>query len=570
MNVMPQNNRGLIPVVIGVTGHRDIPLLDFDVLQKSSHKALREIEAHTPNSPHVLVSCIAEGADRIAANCALNLGWTLGVVLPAAVDVYERDFASQQSKDEFHRLLNAAAWVEVANDADPAKSNYTAASIRLMQQSQLLLAYWDSKAIGLTGGTSYVVDLFLSEIAHSGKGPSGNMQLDARPVFHILTQRLSDPSYILPGKVGDGKWLTPNLYGAVGTSEIDRWWKILRHADLFNLNATIFYKSHFSLIERSREWLDGKKPNVEPAVFPVADNCGWMFSIADAMSVAAQNQRDRIFLKLIGLAMLAITFEQIYANVYSHQATLGLAIFFGVAALFIYKQGKKERIENCYLDYRSLAEACRVQYFWGRAGIQASAANYFLPGQSNELEWLRQAVRSNELSNDVGSLLQSNSMLELDEIRIRWVENQRDYFLKAAERDEKRSKVWSRRASVLFALGVTTVVILALIRGFLVEHFGDMGDVLAQCTSLAYGLLFAAAGLIKVYQGIKAFNEHSKSYRKGNLLMQRANQRLVVALNNSDTKLVQQIFYEIGCESLDENGDWLLLHRDRPVEVPLG
>ena len=52
--------------------------------------------------------------------------------------------------------------------------------------------------------------------------------------------------------------------------------------------------------------------------------------------------------------------------------------------------------------------------------------------------------------------------------------------------------------------------------------------------------------------------------------MQRASQRLEGAIKANSPDAAVSIIVEIGLEALDENGDWLVLHRDRPVEVPLG
>ena len=32
----------------------------------------------------------------------------------------------------------------------------------------------------------------------------------------------------------------------------------------------------------------------------------------------------------------------------------------------------------------------------------------------------------------------------------------------------------------------------------------------------------------------------------------------------------QELLIELGKEALGENGDWMLLHRERPLEVPKG
>ena len=50
--------------------------------------------------PLRIVSALAEGADRMAARAALDLGETLEVVLPFAQKEYERDFETQESLKE--------------------------------------------------------------------------------------------------------------------------------------------------------------------------------------------------------------------------------------------------------------------------------------------------------------------------------------------------------------------------------------------------------------------------------------------------------------------------------------
>ena len=52
-------------------------------------------------------------------------------------------------------------------------------------------------------------------------------------------------------------------------------------------------------------------------------------------------------------------------------------------------------------------------------------------------------------------------------------------------------------------------------------------------------------------------------------LFARASRRLRVALAADDASGATQIVQELGKEALVENGDWVLLHRARPVEVPM-
>lgn len=562
--------QGLVPVVLGVTGHRDVRAEDVSVLETATRAVFREIEALTVHSPHILISCLAEGADRIAAHCAIEMGWTLGVVLPASTDIYAQDFATGQSKSDFYTLLNKAAWVENANDQFAIKSDYLRAGIRMMQQSQLLIAYWDGITNGLEGGTSDVVKRFLSEIPISGFGLPGNSTPDARPVIHIMTRREhNEVKQELPGEV---VWIPPAPGGMNGKGELDRWREVLRRIDLFNADARQFYTQHLSLLQASN--LAAGEFDHKSAAMDASCN---MFALADAMSTLAQQKRTQVFYHVSGLAMAAITLKQIYSNLLTSSFILGFAVICGIIALFVFRHATRQRIEERYLDYRSLAEACRVQYFWMKCGIRTSVENNFLLEQRDELEWVRRAISTNELSENIGLLKKPAGMACFEKVKSAWIEEQRHYFVgtigkaggNKAEYNKVKSTLWSRRARNLFMAGVFIVVVLVFFRTYLIDRWPENGSNLVHSMGVAYGLLFALAGMSKVYQKINAFSEHSRSFRRGGLLMLRAGQRLEAALSKTDLDFAQRIIYETGCEALDENGDWLLLHRDRPVEVPL-
>jgi hypothetical protein len=393
-----------------------------------------------------------------------------------------------------------------------------------------------------------------------------------------MSRRQSDPDGVLDDDIGKLEWLEPHPGGMSGEGELTRWYEIIRRIDLFNADARAFLKSNLSEIEVSRSYLDRGKFDTQATKFPYEASSGYMFALADAMSSFAQKERARIFYVLAGLATIAIVLEQIFSGPYPSPTVIGLALLSVIIAVLVFKFGVRKRIEDRYLDYRSLAEACRVQHFWKMARIRASVADNFLLEQRDELEWVRLALRSNELSIDVAAYAEECDMTLFEKIRNLWIEDQRHYFTGTKEKSSGNKAdshkmdniIWSKRASVLFMAGVSTLVLLTFSQLFLANSFPDVANWFVQWSAITYGLLFAAAGLIKVYQETNAFDEHSKSYRRSGLLMQRASQRLEGAILKQDVAAARRIIYETGCEALDENGDWLLLHRDRPVEVPLG
>src|SRR5260370_4526820 len=97
------------PLVIGVTGHRDLREEDREHIRNSVRKVFTELRKQYPSTPFVLLSPLAEGADRLVAEVALGESDTrLIAPLPMPKDMYEADFEDPNSLAEFNRLLGRA------------------------------------------------------------------------------------------------------------------------------------------------------------------------------------------------------------------------------------------------------------------------------------------------------------------------------------------------------------------------------------------------------------------------------------------------------------------------------
>src|SRR4051812_39987443 len=104
----PVSSFGPLPLVIGVVGHRDLRDDDVPTLQAQVHDIARELRELYPSTPLLILSALAEGADRLVARVALELGAGLIVPLPLPRAWYEEDFESSKSRAEFAELLNRA------------------------------------------------------------------------------------------------------------------------------------------------------------------------------------------------------------------------------------------------------------------------------------------------------------------------------------------------------------------------------------------------------------------------------------------------------------------------------
>jgi hypothetical protein len=145
---------------LGVTGHRD--LIVSDQLTAAIRTVLSEARTHAESRHErlVLVSPLAEGADRLAAWLALSAGGIeLRVLLPLPQDDYCLDFTTAASRRDFAELLKRAALVETLPAQASRSDAYHAIGEELVRRCDALLAVWDGQPARGAGGTAEVVAL---------------------------------------------------------------------------------------------------------------------------------------------------------------------------------------------------------------------------------------------------------------------------------------------------------------------------------------------------------------------------------------------------------------------------
>ena len=147
---------------VGVTGHRHDQLAGADIpaIRSRVYRSLLTLRDLSPVRIE-LVTSLAEGADRIAAEEALRLGYRLTCLLPFAREIYESDFADETSLAEFRRLLLQATTIEeLPGSRITAGSDqiaYSAAGQRVIELADVILAVWNGEKARGTGGTAEVI-----------------------------------------------------------------------------------------------------------------------------------------------------------------------------------------------------------------------------------------------------------------------------------------------------------------------------------------------------------------------------------------------------------------------------
>jgi hypothetical protein len=163
-----------LALTIGIIGHRPnrlpgaardkVAAVLASVLDRLSdeitiaHGACNEF--FSPVDPLLsLVSALAEGADRIAAEAAIARGWPLDVALPFCPDVYRADFATPESNSAFDDLLGRARSVFVLPGQRQDETHaYEAVGLTVLDQSDIVLGVWDHEPSAGRGGTTEMLE----------------------------------------------------------------------------------------------------------------------------------------------------------------------------------------------------------------------------------------------------------------------------------------------------------------------------------------------------------------------------------------------------------------------------
>lgn len=170
----------LIPFVlsVGITGHRADMLAEGDVeplktriretlalLAKVGAELLEEQrDCFAPGENRLrFISPVADGADQIAAEIALDLGWELQVVLPFAREAYRSSLANRGARERFDDLLTRADRVlELPGESGRELDAYVMTGRATVAHCDLLIAVWDGLPPRGRGGTGEVVQLALT------------------------------------------------------------------------------------------------------------------------------------------------------------------------------------------------------------------------------------------------------------------------------------------------------------------------------------------------------------------------------------------------------------------------
>lgn len=131
---------------VGVTGHRDLTPETVKLVE-------RAFDEHLSGHGQLIgISSLAEGADQLFARAVLAHGGDLDAIVPSTA--YR---GLRQDLAEYDRLLALARRVTRLPYQEDGPAAHMAASLVMVERSELLLAVWDGQPARSFAGTADVV-----------------------------------------------------------------------------------------------------------------------------------------------------------------------------------------------------------------------------------------------------------------------------------------------------------------------------------------------------------------------------------------------------------------------------
>lgn len=578
------DDSGKVPIVLGVTGHRDIACGDEALSGLIAEECSRLMRRY-PHTPFLLLSGMAEGADRLVARVALERlpRTALIAVLPMPRADYERDFASDASRAEFAALMaKAESVLEIAPPEDGAWKSpgearnilYARAGAVIAEHAQILFALWDGGPGRGTGGTASVVEWFKDSVAPKRFSFYEGQLSPLDPpepglLLHITPKTLEVERIITKNREKKDSNIEQILQQ---TEQYNR--AVHRNRRRMGENYPLLpgLRTVYQPSKIEAEYLSSAAPDFR-AVYDAADTLAVKFA-----KTVRSLDRWLYIAAVVAFAMFALM-ERVPAAVFGYFAVAGLmfALWYSV---------KYSDIDNRFLEYRGLAEAMRVLFFWRLAGVKRAAWLSYLPKHSGVITWVRHAVRAVEFREAVRppELPLANGVKAA---HIFWISSQQRYYENTRDRLRASATLWRTisRWSLYISYGLAAALAVMLAysaytRGTdaLLEwdentlfEFG--GTQIVAVMQLAFGVLAAAGIAVRGYLARKADEELVKQYSAAFQIFSIAARELddtEEAIRNGVKPdwTYSEILERLGVEALTEHGEWLVLRHSRPFDLP--
>ncbi len=571
----PIDDTFAVPLVVAVTGHRDLVASEVPGIRERVRRLFRQLQDDYPDRRVQVISGLAEGADQLVAEIALNEKLPLVAVLPMPMSEYQHDFETAGARArlaELHAratecielpLATGTTLAGIAAQGEQRARQYAQLGVFLCAHCHLLLALWDGKSSDELGGTAQVVQFHHDDIMPGYTrtvGANRQMLVDDESdlVYHVVCSRDRPGGAPADGLVPlDCSWFTKDRDQPRNPEMPDQHRLIFEHGAEFSRDA----RRHAGEIEA------GKSPLYAPEqasdVPPGVEAIDRLFCIADWLAIRFQR---KVLLTLRATHVLAFSMGLmfiLYTDLRGVSYYLFAFLAFFLVAAIIQNRAARRGWHRKYLDYRALAEGLRVQFYWAVAGIgndnvSKFTHDSFLQTQEPELGWIRNIMRIAGTKSDAA---RSTSDAGLAFVLREWIgdangRGQLGYFAAKLEDKINRNRLTDALGRLSLLTSVAVVAVFVVVGTRLPGEWSSPLMVAMGATLLLYGIR-------QGYGYATAEKDLIKQYEFMLRLFQSARRRIDMTRDPDEQR---RILKALGDAALDEHADWLLMHRERAID----
>jgi hypothetical protein len=562
------------PLVIGVTGHRDLVPAEVPRLRARVREFLLELRRQYPQRDLAVMSPLAEGADRLAAEEALALGLPLTVLLPMPRPLYAQDFRSAASRDEFERLCAAATDVfelpitpgntpETIADPGPNRSRqYAQGGVFLSAHCHVLLALWDGKPSTEIGGTAQVVRFHQDDVmpGYAPRTTASRLSLvedESDLVYHVVCSRDRPGGGPASGlTAGHCAWYTRDPQHPRTAELPHKYHQVFERTAEFNADM----RAHTGRIAREGYALLPRQ--VMPGLPKGLRDIDELYTASDWLASRFQRRTLWTLRILHGLILLIGVTYVSYTDLSAERALLLALVGLMLTAVAVSWVATRGAWHRKYLDYRTLAEGLRVQFYWAAAGVTTGsvskfAHDNFLQMQDPDLGWIRNVMRVAGTECDTAPNLNPGGVAFAVE---EWIGDERGgqlgYFSRKTAERIRASRATEMLTSIGLLASLCALCALLLIGAGMPEW---------SRAPLVYGvgILLLGIGIRQAYAKATAQSEIIKQYEFMFRIFASARRRIDESETDEERRRVLRI---LGEAALDEHAEWILVHRQRSID----
>jgi len=626
---MDYNNDLKIPLVIGVTGHRDIHEDDIDGLKSKIEIIFQSLIKKYEYTPMILLSPLADGADRIVAEVALDkfaCYITVSVPLPFDEPTYKNTFGTnydksgnvktqlrltkEESIEEYDKLMakvndQKKSFVPkiIPMPYDGKNKNYSLVGEYIAIHSQILIALQNPCSEGASGGTAEIVNKKLSgEYIYVSDTQDNVSLLEKGLVYRILTPRIQDKerlkncyklTKIFPDNEErnweDKKKTSLNKLKNVFIDTCTHLFSspCLTKTQQESMNS--FRQEHYKIncfnkevnAKRTKILEEVESRDLKKIISLGITEKKWESNLEDVLLIKnIKTRRAAAFLSekyqkymhyfesiLLSLIVFAtfLFFVNLILPEYLHKYKT--ITYLGVIVLFYILNTYFQKYKNLHEDTRAISEGLRVQTAWKIANIKESVAFSYPSAQKNELNWIRTSLRAlNIFHIPIIKAEEKVTCTVKKQVYDYWINEQISYFQKNIKKLSIQKENYEEAINFFIVFAVLFSLIFTLYP-ILCTILDPNYKITEEFKISKFFLVGIPFIALAFLKSKQAFNGYSKTIKQYELSLAHFSRAKTLFRKSSPSDTIE-IYKSLGIEALQENTFWTILRREKSYKSP--